>query len=122
MNISKEKMAAFKATAQRRSENEKEQLARRYQRAWELARKGADLLKKQFKAKEVKVFGSLVRKELFHIRSDVDLAVRGLNETEYYRAVSRLQSLDNEIKTDLIMTEDIQDSLRICIEKEGISL
>lgn len=120
MHISPEEMAAYRAGNRRRMEKDREELSRRYHRAWKIARKGADLLKKEFKAKEVIVFGSLLEKELFHIRSDVDLAVRGLDEKLYYRAVSRLLDLDTDISSDLVMIRDAAESLRKRIEKEGI--
>ncbi len=120
MHISSEKMAVYKAANRCRMENDKKQLLQHYHQAWKIARKGAELLKKEFKAKEVILFGSLVRKELFHIKSDVDLAVRGLDEKLYYRAVSRLLDLDTDIQTDLVMTEDAAESLQKRIGKEGI--
>ena len=120
MHISSEQMAAYKATHRCRMENDRKQLSLRYHQAWKIAGKGADLLKKEFGAKEVTLFGSLLRKELFHIKSDVDLAVCGLDEKLYYRAVSRLLDLDADIQTDLVMTEDAAESLRKRIGKEGI--
>ncbi len=122
MNISTENMETYRATARHRMENEKKQLLRRYEQAWETAEKGAQVLKKEFHAKQVLVFGSLVQKNLFHMKSDVDLAVQGLDEKCYYRAVSRLLDLDTDIQTDLVMTEFASQSLRTRIEKEGIAI
>ncbi len=122
MPVCMEDMEIYRAVARQRGANEKKQLLRRYQQAWEIAEKGAQLLKKEFHAKEVFVFGSLVHKELFHMKSDVDLAVRGLDEKRYYRAVSRLLDLDADIQTDLVMTENASESLRTRIEKEGIAI
>ncbi len=79
----------------------------------------SDLLKERFGASRVVVFGSLVRKELFHRRSDVDLAVWDLDENIYYRAVGQLLYLDSEISMDLVRIEEASDSLRSRIEKEG---
>ncbi len=112
-------MAAYKATARRCSVLEKQILFRRYRHAWELARQMSDLLKERFGASRVVVFGSLVRKELFHRRSDVDLAVWDLDENIYYRAVGQLLYLDSEISMDLVRIEEASDSLRSRIEKEG---
>jgi len=120
MQINIENMERYKATARLREENDKKQLSGRYHQAWKIARKGSELLKKEFNAKEVILFGSLIRKELFHMKSDVDLAVLGLDEKLYYRAVSRVLDLDTDIQTDLVMTEDASESLRKQIEKEGI--
>lgn len=122
MHTEIENMAVYKATARICDDNEKKQLSQRYDRAWNIAEKGAEILKKEFHAKEVILFGSLVQKELFHIRSDVDLAVRGLDKKCYYRAVSRLLDLDTEIQTDLVMTEEAAQSLQKQIENLGIVL
>lgn len=115
-------MAAYKATARRRSALEKEQLSRRYQQAWDLARRAAALLKERFGVRQVAAFGSLAHEELFHHRSDVDLAVWGLDERRYYRAVGQLLYLDAEISMDLVRIEEARDTLRARIEKEGIIL
>lgn len=50
----------------------------RRQQAQEAAQACARLLKEQFGAREVYLFGSLAGKSLWHSRSDIDLAVEGL--------------------------------------------
>ena len=94
----------------------------RRQRAWEVARRGAELLKERFGAAQVKAFGSLVRPTLFHERSDVDLAVWGLSERDYLRAVSALLDLDPGIEVDLVEAEFARLSLLAVIERDGVSL
>ena len=68
------------------------------------------------------VFGSLVRKGSFHRRSDVDLAVWGLDERMYYRAVSRLLDLDPAISVDLVEADSARPALRAAIKREGVPL
>ena len=80
------------------------QLEERRHRAWELARKAAQILKDEFGASRVVVFGSLIHQELFHSRSDIDLGVWIIQG--YFRAVSRLMDLDPEIEIDLVPVED----------------
>lgn len=113
-------MEAYKAGAELRLANDKKQLSERYHQAWKVAEKGAELLKKEFNVKKVILFGSLIQKELFHMQSDVDLAVEELDEKLYYRAVSRLLDLDSDIQTDLVMKEDASESLLKTIENKGI--
>jgi len=67
----------------------------------------------------VVAFGSLTQLPLFHARSDVDLAVWGLDERVYYRAVGHLQSMDAEISVDLVMIEDAKPSLKVIIYETG---
>ena len=52
-------MAAYRQAARQRHRAEKEYLRVRRQRAWELARQAARLLKEQFNAERVVLFGSL---------------------------------------------------------------
>jgi hypothetical protein len=56
------------------------------------------------------------------MRSDVDLAVWGLDERDYLRAVAAVTGLDREIAVDLIAVEEAPESLRDLIAEEGASL
>ncbi len=58
------------------------------------------MLKSQFAASGVVVFGSLLN-ENFHESSDIDLAVWGLPEKVYFQAVSQLNSL-SDFQIDLV--------------------
>jgi predicted nucleotidyltransferase len=69
------------------------------------------LLKEDFGATRVAVFGSLVQPRLFHSRSDIDLAVWGLPESDYYGAVGRLLSFDlSEVE---LASERMQEKIRV---------
>lgn len=68
------------------------------------------------------MFGSLVCRELFHPQSDVDLAVWGIDETIYYRAVGQLLALDPMFEIDVVMGEEAPMALREVIEREGIAI
>lgn len=59
MKISEKDMAAYRANAERQWHEEQQQLSMRYDRAWDFAHKAADMLKKQFGAERVAVFGSM---------------------------------------------------------------
>lgn len=105
-------MESYRETAKKRARARREHLEARRGRAWEVARQAAALLVDEFGATKVAVFGSLLHPELFHGRSDVDLAVWGLAERDYFRAVSRLLSLGGDISVDLIEMENASDRLR----------
>jgi predicted nucleotidyltransferase len=83
-------------------------------------RQAADELKKEFSASRVVLFGSLINPALFHLRSDVDLAVWDVQH--YFRAVARLLDLDPEIEINLVPFEDARPSLRTVIERDGVEL
>ncbi len=120
--VTEERMAIYRATTRKRWERERHELARRRERAWALARNAAALLRAEFGAGQVVTFGSLVHPDLFHARSDVDLAVRGLDGRHYFRAMGRLLCLDPSIEIDLVMVEDASGQLRDTIEREGVPL
>jgi len=115
-------MEVYRRTARARARVCQERLEARRSRAWEVAHRAAAILKDEFGARQVALFGSLTGATTFHLRSDVDLAVWGLEERHYYRAVSRLQDLDPSIEVDLVEVEHARPSLRAVIEREGVIL
>ncbi|NPV08541.1 MAG: nucleotidyltransferase domain-containing protein [Anaerolineae bacterium] len=104
----------------RREEEQKQALTGRRERAWQLARQAACLLRDEFGASRVVLYGSLVRPEEFHLRSDVDLAAWGVRD--YLSAVCRLLDLDPEIEVNLVEYEAASPGLRECIRREGVEL
>lgn len=112
----------YRRTAQRRLTFFERNRQQRLVKAWALAHKAADLLRERFAAQRVVVFGSLIHPEVFHGRSDVDLAVWGLQEEDYLRAVAAVTGLDKEISVDLIAIEEAPESLSELIKAEGTSL
>jgi len=97
-------------------------LKQRHDKAWQLARTAAKLLRNSFGVKRVVVFGSITQSKLFHPGSDVDLSVWGLYPDGYFRAVGQLQGLDPQISIDLVMFEEAPESLQHAILKGGVDL
>ncbi len=122
MPVPADRMQIYRETARWRQADAKRRLAQRHEQAWAVARQSAALLRHQFGVDRVLAFGSLVRRDLFHARSDVDLAVWGLEERQYYRAVALLLALDPAIQIDLVRAEEAPDALMACIEREGVGL
>jgi len=122
MDVSKRKMDMYKAAADRRWRREKQQLALSYSQKWVLAKKAAIYLKEQFGAQRVVAFGSITQKELYHLNSDLDLAVWGLDEKKYFRAVAKLLDFDPTQRIDLVRIEDVRESLRSAIVQEGVQI
>lgn len=120
LNISPEQMAEYRATYKKRQEAERKKLDERFERAWEVARHGADLLRSQFEAEKVVVFGSLTNRELFHIRSDIDLAVWGMSDEQCWRAWGVLLDLSPEFSVDLVNVETAPERICQTIETEGM--
>lgn len=122
LQLTPEQMTGYREGYRRRRDLRQQALAARHARAWQVARAAATLLKEQFGAAQVAVFGSLLRPDRFRERSDVDLAVWGLDERMYLKAVSRLLDLDPEISVDLVEAEFAAPRLRAVIEQEGVML
>jgi uncharacterized protein len=119
VRISPDSMEAYRSTARQRAAQQQRRLVLRRQRAWAIARQAADLLRSEYGADRVIAFGSLVRSELFHPRSDIDLAVWGMDTKHHYRAVGRLLALDPEFEVDLILGEEASAPLLATILREG---
>jgi len=71
LQVSPEAMSVYRTTARRRWEEEQRALARRRERAWQVARRAVALLKEQFGAAQVTAFGSLVQGFWFSRTSDI---------------------------------------------------
>ena len=94
----------------------------RYQASWVLARKAATLLKSEFGAEKVFVFGSLLHESSFTLWSDIDLSALGIAVDKYYAAVAAVSDLSSSARIDLVDLESCRPSLRDTIYKEGVEL
>jgi len=115
-------LAVYRQTARARQQAQRVAIEVRRQRAWQVARNAAALLRQDFGVSQIMAFGSITNEKLFHVHSDIDLAVWGLDERVYFRAVGVLQGLDPEFSLDLICFEEAKPSYQETILKEGVSL
>jgi predicted nucleotidyltransferase len=112
-------LAIYRETLEQRQTTEEYNLAKRFQKAWEIAHQAATLLKEKFGAEQVIVFGSLVHQCWFSPSSDIDLGVWGLDNLTYLIAVAQLQDISPEFKIDLISMKSCQPELKQLILREG---
>jgi predicted nucleotidyltransferase len=115
-------MAQYRATARRREAEASQDAVARAARARVIASQAATLLKLQFQARRVVLFGSLARADYFHPRSDIDLAVEGISVQNFWRAWCALDTLGNEFEIDLVATESAPPALKFHIDQEGVEL
>ncbi|MFO7682144.1 MAG: nucleotidyltransferase domain-containing protein [Chloroflexota bacterium] len=115
-------MAEYRAGARQREAERQAALDERFQRAWEVARQGAEILKSQFQAEKVVVFGSLTDRSRFHQRSDIDLAAWGTSEKSYLKALGRVMDVTSEFMVDFVRIEEARDHIRKSIERDGVEL
>jgi len=122
LRISPEEMAVYRAAARRRQERERQELAQLQERAWQAARRAARLLKEQFGATRVVVFGSLVRRDCFTRWSDVDIAAWGIPPEDTFRAIGAVMDIDAEVEVNLVDVGACRPLLLSVIEQEGVEL
>ena len=96
------------------------QLDARWERAGQVAHKASELLRKEFKAAKVILFGSLRHRLWFTPWSDIDLAVWGIPQERFFAAVAAVTSISTEFKVDLVDPETCRSSLLDAIERDGI--
>lgn len=117
--ITPEKMEIYRRNACLREAAAKRANDARRARALRVAERAARFLREKYGVHSVFLFGSLARGEVFDHRSDLDLAVSGLPEKDYYRALSNLMDLDPEIDVDLVMLETARPQLFRRIQADG---
>ena len=121
--ISPEQLARYRETHRKRREARARALAGRRERAWAAARQAARLLKEEFGATRVVLFGSLAREggRFFDERSDIDLAVWGVAPEQFFHAWAAVEAR-SEISFDLVDGALALPALRTEIESEGVEL
>ena len=115
-------MSLYRKSARQRSARKTEQLQTRHQLAISIAKQAAEILKQEFQAQKVVLFGSMVSWQNTHLNSDIDLAVWGMPEDSIYRAAAKLISLDNRIKIDLVLAKTAVPNLLTAIERSHVEL
>ena len=118
LELSKRQWQAYQAGSRTVTEPDLDRL----NRAWNVAQMAADLLREQFGATRVVVFGSLAHDEEFTRWSDIDLAGWGISPDAFFRAVAAVTGLSAEFKVDLVDPHDCGPALRRAIEREGVAV
>jgi len=120
--LTPEEIEVYRRGAIRLLEQTRPQREARQKRGWELAKLAAALLKEEFKVTKVVAFGSLVRKDCFHLWSDVDIAAWGIADRDTFRAIDAVLLLDNEMEINLVDVNCCKPAILASIEKEGVEL
>ncbi len=111
--IPPEQMQQYILTAQARRQQRLDALYQRQKRGLKVAKQAAQILKTDFAASRVVLFGSLIGKS-FHETSDIDLAVWRLSEESYFKAVGQLLSL-SDFKFDLVEVQHASPEILMAI-------
>jgi len=87
------------------------------------AHKCSELLKTRFNVKKVYLIGSLLRGRMIHENADIDLAVVGLADEDYFPALRDLyNTLPRGVDLDLITVNTATESMKKHINEEGESI
>lgn len=85
----------------------------RRQSALAVVRECTQILKRDFYAKQVVLFGSLAGDGPWHQNSDIDLAVVGLSEEAWWEAYGKVEAIaPSEFKIDLVRLEGVGSEVR----------
>jgi predicted nucleotidyltransferase len=91
-------------------------------RAKRHARRAAEILKREFGATRVVLFGSLAHRLWFTQWSDIDLAAWGIPPDKFYRAAGTIAELTSDFKIDVVDPETCRAAVLEEIKQDGIDL
>ncbi|CAA7602776.1 Nucleotidyltransferase domain protein [Acididesulfobacillus acetoxydans] len=114
-------ISPYVAGNQAKIEAEEQQRLNHYAEAREKAKKVALALSSAFSGVEVYLFGSLTT-DLFEEESDIDIAVKGLSEEQYFKAYKIAENIAEPIPLDFIQLEFAQDRIKERIMRDGVRL
>lgn len=121
--ISPVELAEYRRGWQRRREKRRENLRQRKAELLRLARLCAKVLVDDFGVNAVFLFGSLTRSRQIHETTDIDLAVEGLEDREYFPALTALDRvLPPGVALDLVPLEDARPYLVDVVRTRGVQL
>jgi predicted nucleotidyltransferase len=98
------------------------QLDARWERARQVAHDAVKLLRDEYDATKVLLFGSLLHRSWFTPWSDIDLAARGIPHEHYFSAVAAVTSISEEFEIDLVDPETCRPTLLEIIERDGVEI
>ena len=113
--ISADKMYGYILAARKREQVRQDSLRQLQSRGIEIAKQAARMLRQEFSATRVVLFGSMLQPKI-HADSDIDLGVWNLSKSDYFQAVGKLQGL-SEFAIDLIEAENAPDYIIEAIAK-----
>ncbi len=94
-----------------------------FREARDAAARAARILIDEFDARRVYLFGSLLTSEDFTEHSDIDLAVEGLKDELFFKALNRVwNALPKGMELDLVPIEDADEYIKAKIFSTGAIL
>ena len=97
------------------------EMKQRQKEGLELAKKCANFLKEKYGVTKIVLFGSLLDYEQMTPHSDIDLAVWGLPEKDYFKAVGFLLEIADNFSIDLVEIQHARSCILSAIN-QGVEL
>ena len=85
------------------------------------ASKIAGYLREKHGCREIYLIGSILDKERFSEKSDIDFVVKGLPKDRYFYILAEIRDI-TDFAVDIIPYEDANELIRDTVEKEGKQL
>lgn len=92
------------------------------ERAWAQARQAARILREQFGATRVVVFGSLAHNLWYSERSDIDIAAWGIAPKDFFQAVAQVNPVGVSFEINLVDPANTRPPILSAIEREGVAV
>jgi predicted nucleotidyltransferase len=122
VELSPDQLDQYRHTAAQRQKLRVAKVKPRREKAWKLARRAAQVLREQYHATKVAVFGSLLHESRFTEWSDVDVAAWGIAPDQTFRAIGTVMDLDPSLEINLVDVNTCTPSLLKAIEAEAVDL
>lgn len=122
VDLSPHQLDQYRHTAARRQKIRAAKVKPRREKAWKLARQAAQVLREQYHATRVVVFGSLLHESRFTEWSDVDVAAWGIAPDQTFRAIGAVMDLDSSFEINLVDVNTCTPSLLKALEEEAVDL
>lgn len=122
LEMTRKEWSAYTSGAAKLTARNQESAHIRKDEAMRLARQAAAILRDEYSANRIILFGSLAMDAEFSEHSDIDLAAYGIPDALFYRAVASITGLSPEFDVDLIDPDSCRPSVRKSILARGIEL
>jgi predicted nucleotidyltransferase len=109
---------SYKRSWKKRNQEEAEHNRHRSDQAHKDGCKIAEYLGKKYRVSRVFLFGSVTKDGAFNGNSDLDIAVVGLDKSDFYKALADISQL-TEFNIDLKPLEDCSEIFRQRVEEQG---
>ena len=120
-DLSPEELAEYRRKLDQHIQNRKVDEAL-LQRAWQTVHRVAAMLYEDFGVTQVAVFGSLTKRESFSKWSDINIAVWGIPNDKYFRAVWKAEDISRLFEVDLVDFENCTTLYRERIESQAVRI